>query len=40
RAIQKHVENPLAMEILEGRFSDGGHILGDVDKGKIVFTTK
>ncbi|MBW2171610.1 MAG: ATP-dependent chaperone ClpB [Deltaproteobacteria bacterium] len=40
RAIQKHVENPLAMEILEGHFSDGGHILGDVDKGKIVFTVE
>ncbi len=40
RAIQKHVENPLAMEILEGHFSDGGHILGDVDKGKIVFTSE
>jgi ATP-dependent Clp protease ATP-binding subunit ClpB len=40
RAIQKHVENPLAMEILEGHFSDGAHILADVDGGEIVFKTK
>ncbi|MBW1744256.1 MAG: ATP-dependent chaperone ClpB, partial [Deltaproteobacteria bacterium] len=30
RAIQKHVENPLAMEILEGHFNDGARILADV----------
>jgi len=37
RAIQKHVENPLAMEILEGSFSEGGRILADMNEGKIVF---
>jgi ATP-dependent Clp protease ATP-binding subunit ClpB len=40
RAIQKHVENPLAMEILEGHFSEGAHIVADVDGGKIVFKAK
>jgi ATP-dependent Clp protease ATP-binding subunit ClpB len=37
RAIQKHIENPLAMEILQGRFGEGGHILADVEDTKIVF---
>jgi len=37
RAIQKHVGNPLAMEILEGNFSEGDRILADMNEGKIVF---
>jgi ATP-dependent Clp protease ATP-binding subunit ClpB len=37
RAIQKYIENPLAMEILEGRFKEGDHITADVDEGKVVF---
>jgi len=37
RAIQKQVENPLAMEILEGHFSTGGDIWCDVKDGKITF---
>ena len=37
RAIQKHVENPLAMEILQGSFLEGANILADVNEGKIVF---
>jgi ATP-dependent Clp protease ATP-binding subunit ClpB len=37
RAIQKHVENPLAMEMLQGSFSEGGRILADVNEGKIMF---
>ena len=38
RAIQRYIEDPLALEILEGNFSEGDHIL--VDKGmgnKLVF---
>ena len=31
RAIQRYIEDPLALEILEGNFSEGDHIL--VDKG-------
>jgi len=37
RAIQKHVENPLAMEVLKGNFSENARILADVKGGKIVF---
>jgi ATP-dependent Clp protease ATP-binding subunit ClpB len=37
RAIQKHIENVLAMEILKGHFSEGTSILADVEEGKIVF---
>ncbi len=37
RAIQKHIENPLAMEILQGNLGEGTHILADVNEGKIVF---
>jgi ATP-dependent Clp protease ATP-binding subunit ClpB len=37
RAIQKHIENVLAMEILKGHFSEGSSILADVEEGKIVF---
>ena len=38
RAIQRYIEDPLAMEILEGNFLEGDHIL--IDKGldnKLVF---
>jgi ATP-dependent Clp protease ATP-binding subunit ClpB len=37
RAIQKHIENPLAMEMLQGSFVEGAHILADANEGKIVF---
>ncbi|HSG44310.1 MAG TPA: AAA family ATPase [Anaerolineales bacterium] len=39
RAIQKHVESPLSMELLEGKFKDGGNVRVDVDEdeNKIVF---
>ncbi|MBW2317468.1 MAG: ATP-dependent chaperone ClpB [Deltaproteobacteria bacterium] len=37
RAIQRHIENPLAMEILAGKVGDGAHIVADVEDGKIVF---
>ncbi len=40
RAIQKYVENPLAMEMLQGNFGEGAHIAGDVNEGKMVFRTK
>ncbi len=38
RAIQRHIEDPLAMEILEGSFAEGDHIA--IDRGldnKLVF---
>jgi ATP-dependent Clp protease ATP-binding subunit ClpB len=40
RAIQKYVGNPLAMEMLQGNFGEGAHIVADVNEGKIVFKTK
>jgi ATP-dependent Clp protease ATP-binding subunit ClpB len=40
RAIQKHVENPLAMEMLQGNYTEGAHILADVNEGKIVFEVR
>ena len=41
RAIQKHVEDPLAEEILSGRIKEGDHILADINaKNEIVFKPK
>jgi ATP-dependent Clp protease ATP-binding subunit ClpC len=41
RAIQKHVESPLSVELLGGKFKDGVTVVVDVDaeKNKITFTT-
>jgi ATP-dependent Clp protease ATP-binding subunit ClpC len=41
RAIQKNVESPLSVELLSGKYKEGGSILVDVDeeKNKIVFHT-
>ncbi len=39
RAIQRLLQNPLAMAVLEGRFSEGDHILVGVDPtGELTFT--
>jgi ATP-dependent Clp protease ATP-binding subunit ClpB len=38
RAIQQQIENPLATEILSGKFSAGDTILADVVDGAIVFS--
>ena len=40
RAIQQAIENPLAKEILEGRFAAGDTILVDYGKGGMAFTKK
>jgi ATP-dependent Clp protease ATP-binding subunit ClpC len=39
RALQKHVESPLSVRLLEGKFSDGDTIVVDVDEQgeKLVF---
>ncbi|WP_300667356.1 ATP-dependent chaperone ClpB [Desulfoluna sp.] len=37
RAVQREVENPLAMDILKGRFVDGDIIEVDEDAGALVF---
>jgi ATP-dependent Clp protease ATP-binding subunit ClpB len=39
RAIQQQLENPLAQEILAGRFAAGDKIHVDVREGRLVFTT-
>jgi ATP-dependent Clp protease ATP-binding subunit ClpB len=39
RAIQRLVENPLAKELLEGRFAEGETITAYADRGEIVFQT-
>jgi ATP-dependent Clp protease ATP-binding subunit ClpB len=38
RTIQRMIEDPLAMQILEGTFSEGDTITVDVSDGKIVFS--
>jgi ATP-dependent Clp protease ATP-binding subunit ClpB len=37
RAIQRLVENPLALELLEGRFPDGGTVRVNATDGELVF---
>jgi len=37
RAIQQQIENPLAQEILSGRFGNGDTVKVDADGGKLVF---
>jgi ATP-dependent Clp protease ATP-binding subunit ClpC len=41
RAIQKHVESPLSVDLLAGKYKDGATVLVDVDekKNQIVFHT-
>ena len=40
RALQREVQNPLAVRILEGEFKDGDTILVDVKDGGTVFSVK
>jgi ATP-dependent Clp protease ATP-binding subunit ClpB len=37
RAIQRRIQNALALAVLEGKFADGDHIVADVRDGEIVF---
>jgi ATP-dependent Clp protease ATP-binding subunit ClpB len=38
RATQREIENPLALRLIEGAFTDGEAILVDVDdEGRFVF---
>ena len=40
RAVQRMVQNPLALAVLEGRFVEGDHIVADVDaSGTLQFST-
>ena len=39
RAIQRLIQNPLAMAVLEGRFTEGDHVMAtEGPDGEIVFT--
>jgi ATP-dependent Clp protease ATP-binding subunit ClpB len=40
RAIQKYIENPLSMEILQGNISEGTAVSADVDGDQIVFNKR
>lgn len=41
RAIQRYIEDPLALEILEGRFVEGDTIIVDIDENRhVVFEKK
>jgi len=40
RAIQQHVENPLAQEILKGQLGPGDFVTVDVEDGEYVFRTQ
>lgn len=40
RAIQQQIENPLAQDILSGKFLPGAVIVGEVHNDKIVFSMK
>ena len=40
RALQREVQNPLAVRILEGELSDGDTVVVDVKDGAIVFEAK
>ncbi len=40
RALQREVQNPLAVRILEGEFEDGDTVLVDVKDGATVFSVK
>ncbi len=38
RSIQRHLEDPLAMELLEGKFIEGDHIFVESDGRQLTFT--
>ena len=40
RAIQRLVQNPLALQLLEGKFSDGDHIVADVAADETLIFVK
>ena len=40
RAIQKHILDPLSMDILEGKFGEGQTILVDAKGGALSFLGK
>ncbi|MDQ7027372.1 MAG: ATP-dependent chaperone ClpB [Anaerolineae bacterium] len=39
RAIQRELQDPLALALLEGQAQDGDHIVIDFDDGEVIFST-
>ena len=37
RALQRYVESPLSIKLLQGEFNKGDHVLVDAKDGKLVF---
>jgi ATP-dependent Clp protease ATP-binding subunit ClpC len=37
RALQRHVESPLSVQLLQGEFSTGDHVLIDEEDGRLTF---
>ncbi len=37
RALQRHVESPLSVQLLKGEFASGDHVLVDLHDGQLVF---
>jgi ATP-dependent Clp protease ATP-binding subunit ClpB len=37
RTIQRMIQDPLALELLNGAFGEGDTVVADVDHGKIAF---
>ncbi len=40
RTIQKYIENPLSLEILQGKYQEGNEIIVDMEGNSIVFHSK
>ena len=40
RAIQQHLQDPLALALLEGKFARGDAIVADVEGGRMVFAVE
>jgi ATP-dependent Clp protease ATP-binding subunit ClpA len=36
RALQRHVESPLSVQLLKGDFAEGDHLMIDEQDGKLV----
>ena len=39
RAIQRHIESPLALALIKGEINCGAHVVIDVEDGRIVFSS-
>jgi ATP-dependent Clp protease ATP-binding subunit ClpB len=37
RVIQRRIQDPLAMAVLDGKFREGDTVLVDAEKGELVF---